>query len=139
MAVARNENENEPSGIAAIFAHTKALEGRVDGIERAVDSLGKRMEHGAAQTNDKLDALARAVTTQAAQPQFSLTAMLAVVTMCAGLLGSAAGTTVWIATSISAAPMAELRMELKHHQDNARRLERTVERLTELKLAGLTK
>jgi hypothetical protein len=122
---------DETAERAEVLAHTKGLEQRVDGIERAVDVLGKRFDRVSGNINDKLDALARAVTLQAAQPQFSITAMLQVVVMCTALLGSGATATIWIATSIAAGPVAELRTKLDHERDSTRRLERMIERLAD--------
>jgi hypothetical protein len=122
---------DETAERAEVLAHTKGLEQRVDGIERAVDVLGKRFDRVSGNINDKLDALARAVTLQAAQPQFSITSMLAIVSMCVGLLGSGATATIWIATSISAGPVAELRTKLDHERDSTRRLERMIDRLSD--------
>lgn len=111
-----------------LFAKTESNEARITGIEESVKGLA-----------EKLDRLVNIVTRQSAQPQTSITSVLTVVAICAGLLGSGATSIIWISSSISAAPIARLEERQSADRDKLARIERILERTAERKLAELVK
>lgn len=120
MAVAHN--------IDQLFAKSEAQDARISGLEDSVKGIA-----------DKLDRLVNIVTRQSAQPQTSITSVLTVVAICAGLLGSGATSIIWISSSISAAPIARLEERMAADRERMARIERVFERAADRKLAELVK
>lgn len=119
-----------------LLVHVRTVENRVDGLEQAMVSLGKRSESGFREINTEL----RKLTARLAEsPQYRVGEVLDVITKAAGLLALASYSIIWIATSISAAPTAEIRADMRADRDRLLRIERLVERGAERRVSEVTK
>lgn len=117
----------------SLLVHVKGLEGRVDGIERSVDVLGKRFDRSLSSVNEKLETLTRTI---AANPGFRIGETLDIVLKCAILLGMAATSIIWIATSNSAGASASMQTQMQSDRWRLERIERVLDRMGENKVAA---
>lgn len=120
----------EKMDLTAVFAHVRGVESRVDKVESAVTDLGKLIARRESAMNEKLDAISRLVTIQSAQPQYKVGEVLDVVVKAGGLLAMCATAIIYIATSISSAPLASVNERLRFDSDRLGRIERLIERTT---------
>ena len=117
----------EPKAVSAhsidqLYSKTAGLEARVTGIEAGLTNL-----------SDKMDGVIKAVTVQSAQPQYNVRETLDTVFKMTALASLLASGIIFIATSISSAPLASIEQRLKFDTQRLDRIERALEvRLTRL-------
>lgn len=109
-----------PDVIDALFSHSQQLDGRVTGIEKVIGHI-----------SEKLDQVATAVTQQAAIPRSNLSDTLGIVSKASTLLMFAAGAIIFIATSISAGPVATLQARDLEYGQRMMRMESALRRVEE--------
>jgi len=134
--MAKHLADDEPGDLQGIWAHTKGLEQQVNGVAQEVKNQANRLDRFATTMTDKLDQLTRAVTMQAAQPQFSVMSVLGIVSLCVGLLGSGAASIIFISSAMSAAPIARIETKMESDREHMRRLEKLIERMTDQRIAS---
>lgn len=129
MSIKRETDDDSPG----FRAH---METRLDTVERELGNFRIQSEKGFSDINSELRKLSAKL---AESPQYRVGEVLDVITKSAGLLALCAGAIIWIATSISAGPTAELRAKLDHERERAARIERVIERIADMKVAELRK
>lgn len=112
---------------------TGTLATRIDGLERDVDILGKRFEKGFSDLSNAIRGISERL---AAAPTFDVAKILYVILACVGLIGSGSAAVVFVSTSITAGPLAELRTRVEYERETTRKLENMVRQLVDMKLAG---
>lgn len=121
----------------SVLAHTQALENRVTGLETSMVEVRREMRDNHNFLTAKLEDIASAVTRQGAQPTWRLNDVLGNAYSLLAIGALLAGSVIFIAHSLSAAPISALMEQRKADLQRIERTERLVERLFEIKVAGI--
>lgn len=128
-ALPRDSEGRVPNDVLdALFANSQHTEARVSNIEKTLDNLAAKM-----------DALTGIVTRQAAIQPYKIGDTLDIVSKASTLLVIAAGAIIFIATSISAGPIASLQARDLESGQRMMRLEQSVRRTEERQLEFILK